>query len=202
MLTICNRYRLLDLVESAIRGDNSVTKSGWAKVVKCKIWDKANLMYKVSLPLYKSLSNIKSSVANIKSHAWWMFAFNNPQWSRKCRIVMKMLLGVHGLKSNTYKYTRSNDVMCELCTMYCPETINHVLFECNQNKGEQIILWQSVLNNCPPAMVADLSRMTNKDKTIYMLNALYCNFTPEWNDLYLSVCQFVSTLYTTRMSLK
>ena len=87
MLTICSRYKLMDLVESALKGDIPVTKSRWARIVKCKIWDKANLMYKVSLPLYKSLSNIRSSVATVRPHAWWMFAYNNPQYTRICRIV-------------------------------------------------------------------------------------------------------------------
>ena len=92
--------------------------------------------------------------------------------------------------------------MCDLCTMYCPETINHVLFECDQNTAVHITMWQSILDNCPPAMADDLSRMTSKEKTTYVLNALYCNYTPEWNNLYLYICQFISTMYTDRMSLK
>ena len=151
---------MMDIVQSTLKGDLSMLKSEWCKIVQSRIWDNANLMYKATLPLYKSLANIKADVANISTHAWWRFTMKNPQYTQNCRSIMKMLLGVHGLKTSTYRFTSSNDVLCDQCDLYHPESINHVLFECNQNKDTRVILWQTLMDQCPPAMVNDISQMS------------------------------------------
>ena len=202
ILNTCKKYDILFIVQNTLQGHGTMLTSEWSKIVKTRIWDNANLMYKATLPLYKSLTNIKLGVASIGIHSWWKFTMKNPLYTKNCRCIMKMLLGTHGLKTSTYRFTSSNDVLCDNCELYHPESIDHVLFECSQNRDTRARLWQAIIEHCPPAMVKDLHQMSNRDKTRYFLNALYCDYTPEWNTVYVALCQFMSTLYKDRLSLK
>ena len=45
---------------------------------------------------------------------------------------------------------------CQQCNKFVPQTVAHVLFECEKATGERDTLWNSVLHNCPIALVNEL----------------------------------------------
>ena len=90
--------------------------------------------------------------------------------------------------------------MCDKCDMYCVDSIEHVLFICHNNVDTHAILWNAIVTNCPPAMVNELNTMDAKAKSMFLLNALFCDYTDEWNTLYIAISQYISTLYYDRIN--
>ena len=79
----------------------------------------------------------------------WLIVPKHPQCTRDCRTMMKLVMGTSQLKLCTYRYNKSNDVLCNDCDDSVTESIEGVLFECNGNIHLRSRLLQLVLDQCP-----------------------------------------------------
>ena len=115
-------------------------------------------------------------VANIWMHMWWLIALNHPQCTWDCRFMMKLLMGTFQLKSRTYSYNKSNDVLCNYCDDYVKESSEHLLFECSGNIHLHSRLWQLVFDQCHEQLRKELYWMSSKNKVLFIFAAIKCNY--------------------------
>ena len=47
----------------------------------------------------------------------------------------------------------------------------------------------------PGGMFASLEEMTSINKTIFMISGLHNSFVPEWENVYVVICDFVVEMY-------
>ena len=104
-------------------------------------------------------------------------------------------MGTIQLKSYTYRYTKSNDVLCNDCDDYVKESIEHVLFECSGgNIHLWSRLWQSVLDQCPEQLLKNCTECQTK-KVLYIFAAMKCNYHNDWDAIYVAMLNFGAKVY-------
>ena len=73
--------------------------------------------------------------------------------------------------------------------------IDHILFECSSVEMQRTQSWYRVLTKCPKQLSKELQDMDHTCKTQFLLNAMNCNYIPEWHSLYTAFCDFIYTVY-------
>ena len=203
-ICLSKKYGLLDLVKDVLENNKVISMDAWKKTVKQKIWNIQNQKLSIICTLNKTLYLFSTPIESNSMLAWWHFVQLKPSALFKCRIIMRLLLDCHNLKSCMVRHKGneiSND-LCEQCSLGTAENIQHILFECTRNDVQRKKLWFSVLNACPKALANDIERMDVKQKTAFLLTGLGNNFVKEWMYIYDQILDFVYSLYIDRIKLK
>ncbi len=87
--------------------------------------------------------------------------------------------------------------ICILCQGHCYDTAQHILFECESGHKDKVKLWKCVTEVCPQRLAMELSNMSIRCKTKFVVNAMNCNYTDEWYDVlvYMTMCNYIHTIY-------
>ena len=144
---------------------------------------------------------IRAVIPQIKFLSWWLYAQINPAEMHKCRVIAKLLLGCDQLKSRRYCYKQADtrDPFCDYCDRRYLENASHLLFECAENEGLRVVMWQKVVEQCPPALLRDMMSLSAEDKTAFLLSGLCNTFINEWMPLYQAIANYIYKLYITRI---
>ena len=116
---------------------------------------------------------------------WWWSAYKSPQFTKQCKLIVKLLLNVYQLGKN----------MCNQCTLYTHNSVQHILFECSSNIETRNKYWKRVIESCPDQLAQELNRMMIQERAKFLLNAMNCKYVPEWTSLYTNVALFIYCVY-------
>lgn len=121
-----------------------------------------------------------------------------PTLVRQCKLAVRLLVGEHGLKANTGRYSGQGR-QCDLCDGHHTETIEHFLFMCSSEAMHQVRIeqWPDIENSMPPAMRTDVSSMSLSTKAAFIMSGCY-TWTLEWINIYKHILTFIQALYQTR----
>ena len=72
----------------------------------------------------------------------------------------------------------------------------HILFECTSGDVMRDLMWTKVVQACPGQLAGELNKMNSMCKTKFVLNALYCDYVVEWQELYIAICEFAFKVYS------
>ena len=96
------------------------------------------------------------------------------------------------LNRATYKHLNR----CQLCNSHDLGNVCHVLFECTELSAVRTPLLVTGYR-CMPAAMNDCFKMfSNRQKTVFLLSGLKCEFVVEWADIYKSIVYFIAEMYT------
>jgi hypothetical protein len=173
-------------------------RAQWKHLVKTTVKTRETARWKLTTVMYSKLYIFKDTVLNIQTCVWWHVARTMPAVLRQCRLMVRFLVGEHGLNSSTGRYSGQGK-LCVLCDGHNTETVEHFLFLCNSGSMLQTRteLWIKLESSMPQAMHCELLTMTVGDKTRFLLSGCY-EWTPERMDTYLGILNYVHGLYTTR----
>ena len=202
-LDICKKYELLSVVKQAVEECVIPSKYEWKKIVEEKIWANENKQWKLQSTLYVKLNGLKEMMPKIAPLSWWFYVQTNSGDLKKCRMIVRLLLGVHNLKSNRYKIDKENvrDPYCEHCNYRSPENVSHVLFECSENDHLRVKLWQAVRETCPNTLNCEIESMSTDTKTSFLLTGLGNGFIKEWQATFKAIVDFIYVLYMSRLAM-
>ena len=185
MVECCRRYDLTNFLVEAVMNGVYVTVSQWKNLVKTAVSSDYMRSYKITCMLYKSLDIMDRDKVKPQMLPWWEYAKLVPQDSQKCRLLCNLLLNSYRLG---YK-------LCPLCGLGT-DGICHILFNCSILDHERATLWRAVCEKAPRQLCRELNAMPRLELCKFVLNGFYCNFTPEWKDLYRELIRFVYLMYT------
>ena len=113
-------------------------------------------------------------------NVWRKVSNDSPTLAKK---IMKMLqLKGKFVSPNTATYEPLK--RCQLCNSHDLGNVCHVLFECTELCAVKTPFLVTV-HRCMPAAMNDYFRMfSNKQKTVFLLSGLKCEFVEEWADIY------------------
>ena len=175
----CVRYGLLKMLKESVMSGVYIGMKEWKKNVNkvslLRDQQKKDLEYM----FYKVLDYL--NVTSYSMSAWWHHAHLNPTYSRKVRSVIRVLLNVDrmGLK------------VCEHCEIPVIRSIEHVLFQCYFMRCMREKLWSLVTIECPKQLRDEMNMMTDKERSIFILNCFNCKYISEWRDIYSAVINFI-----------
>ena len=132
---------------------------------------------------YESLRYIDTNSHNICS--WWIHSYNDYKYSRKNRVVVKILL-------NVYSYEKRQ---CPLCEEYVTNDIPHVLCSCDSIKNERKCYWNRGLMCAPYETILPIDKMNDVKKTDFIVNAYHCKYVPECKMIFYSLSDFIYNMY-------
>ena len=156
------------------------------------------MCHRVTLLMYKRLSIYKACISTIDVWPWWDFIhFSCPVRQRSGYTVMKLLMGETCLASDRNRIER-NGVICKFCDSGQPENVPHLLFECNFFHERRQTEWQKVIEAAPPPMMEGVTRMLPGERTQFLFSGFRCRYTPEWDELYCAVMDFIVHMYKLR----
>ena len=145
--------------------------------------------------LYKSLDLYTKIVSEVKVWAWWRYTQQFPQDAYKVRALCRLMLSQSCLNETRSRYTDTSS-LCERCQV--AETVTHLLFECKLFNDLRDVLWQRVTVAAPAAMQHEFRRMSNKQKTVFVMSALHGDYITEWQELYFEMLEFCFCIYSAR----
>ena len=87
---------------------------------------------------------------------------------------------------------------CNLCHVNSKDDPSHLMFECSQLSEIRQAKIQQIYAHMPVAMVENILQMNVCQKTLFILSPLRSSYTPEWNDIYVSIASMVFAIYTER----
>ena len=76
------------------------------------------------------------------------------------------------------------------------DSVEHVLFECHCNKLIREDMWFSIVN-CTGNFGHDLEKMNNRDRAMFILNAMNIGFIQECYYIYDCILLFIYNVYST-----
>ena len=192
----------MDTIKAAVENASIPSKEQWKGLAHKQVWIHENKCWLINNKMYSSLSIIREYMTRITVLAWWKYAQLCPSETRKCRIIIRLLLDCSMLKSSQYKYKNISNPYCEFCKVRATENAKHVLFECAIHNDLRHELWQQIQQTFPPAMYKDIMDMNSSEKCTFMLCGLGNTWAQEWKDMYKAVIEFVTKLYFARIKLK
>jgi len=135
--------------------------------------------------------------------AWWHYIQVKPGDMFKCRTIIRLILDCHGLKTCQLRYKQEgiSNPLCEFCDINAPETIEHLLFECNFNVNTRQAGWEMLRQQCLPKLLDEMDRMNNSQKAKFILSGFGNGFVLECVNLYEVAATFVYVTYNERMKL-
>ena len=113
---------------------------------------------------------------------WCKYAHHDPLNVKMCRVVFNF---VH--------------TFCRCCETGTTYSTHHSVFECTGATALKTNLWSRIVSVCPDNLINDLNRMPSSKKLNLVLNALCCEYVPEWQGLSEELASFVHTMYKSVM---
>ena len=184
MLEICKKYSLINKVIECINNGEYFEMVRWKELVYKIVKQNDVKKWKVTCSLQKSLKYIDINVQDMTMSTWWVYTKQNVTDVKYVRCIIQLLLGKD----------RQRIGLCNLCNQE-PHSIHHILFECTMIYDFRKTQWANVTKCCNNLLVSEINKMSNKEKCKFILNGFYASYTPEWNNIYMSLAKFVYFMY-------
>ena len=205
MLNTCQRYGLLGAITDAVWNGANMSLKQWKANVRNIVWDREYARWKSTIPMYSKLELFRLATADVQKIChwpWWTHAVGGQV--RKCRLLMRLMIGEHGLQENRSRLTRGagrETTTCQLCTMFESETVYHMLFVCPSLQVVRDTMWGHVRTAAPQALVVQMDNMLPKDRTVFIMSCFNSCYIREWQPTYSAILDFVAAMYGQRSSL-
>ena len=144
--------------------------------------------------MYRSLELFNECVVNMNVSVWWKVSNAIPTLAKKIMKMLQLIGQGKFVRPNRAPYEHLN--RCQLCNSHDLGNVCHVLFECTVLSAVRTPHLVTVYR-CTPAAINDCFKMfSNRQKTVFLLSGLKCEFVEEWADIYKSIVYFIAEMYT------
>ena len=184
MLVTCAKYGLSNMVVNSVVNGTYMSMPMWKRMVKRMVIDQDNRDLHKSSYMYESLSHAMSHVLNHKMTSWWTYAHRYPRDTYKCSTIVRLLL-------NSYRLGANRCAMCNEAS----DTLSHILFSCWLTADLRNALWNHVLDECSPKLASQMIQMPIDSRTRFITNALNCDYTADWTNVYCAILLFINTTF-------
>ena len=180
------KHGLFDVLYESIENGEYMNYQEFKRCAINKVNNVDIKRWKVTCSLYKSLTLLNyRNINKYFPNGWLVLAHKNPLVISKVRCIINILL-------NTYRLGENVCMLYHGCNY---DTAQHILFECDVGHDERDKMWTSIVLECPTRLAIELSDMSNSSKIKFILNAMNCDYIDEWYELYMSMCNYVHTVY-------
>lgn len=200
ILSTFKKYELVDILDDALKSGNVMPINVFKKLVRDIVDKKEVARFRITCMLYKSLPFYVACIQKIQIWPWWTFGDRFPNLLKKVRCLYRLMVGQSCIKTHTAHYDKSSS-QCTLCDNNVTETADHLLFKCTLFQDTRNAKWIHVIDNAPIAMIREFERMSDVQKTKFILSGFSCDYTEEWCKLYQSVLEFCYSIYRARRQL-
>jgi len=191
MLDACVEYDLFGLIVEYCVSGRYISKQKWKQVVSEKINNVEKVRHFCQIMMYTKLKLLLDTNLTYPSvWVWWVFTNHHPKYVKHCKIMLRLLVGEHGLGQNVGRWhgkSTTVSVICRLCDMYVEESVAHILFVCPFNEGQRRTLRDIIDESAPDRLVTEMAAMDADTLTCFFLGGLRCNYIPEWDLLYIII---------------
>ena len=129
---------------------------------------------------------------NYTSNAWLVLANKHPYIQRKCFTVIRLLLNIY----------RLGKTGCYACENQPLNSVSHILFNCNVTKEIRYKKWKLCEQSYVGNIVTEINSMHFNDKTRFILNMCCIPYVAEWEDLYLTLLDYIVSVTLSYFRLK
>ena len=118
---ICKEYGLSEIVKKSLESGDYMAKYVWKSMVKKHLTALENKRWHTLCYMYKSLNLLSKERYHMCT--WWYHAYHDHSFSKKNRIIIRLLL-------NVFIYMEK---ICPCCDLQTVNDVVHVLFVCPCN---------------------------------------------------------------------
>ena len=122
---------------------------------------------------------------------WRFFTRNYPQFCKLTSATVAVLMGGQPCTLQIFE-----GPYCINCLSRELDHSCHVLFNCVSLEVKRNLCIEKIRKAMPIAMWEDFVKMQDLSKTSLMLSGFQCQYTKEWNNLYIEVVKFVYSMYS------
>ena len=196
------KYELLGLIERALETGESMPIAKWKRIVRICVKDREEQKWRVMSCLYPSIEMMTVGMPVLEILAWWQYVDKSPNNLYKCVSIVRLLMGCHRLNTCLYRYGQNEiaSPLCNECSFYEEETVDHMLFRCSSLSHLRRDLWNKVMLMSPSEVLnREMCSMSWTKLSTFILSGLHNSFVPEWKEFFDAMCEFVYKLYTQRV---
>ena len=168
----------------------------WKRRIKYVLWEREKYLFSSQTIMYRHSQLYADCIVVGQLWAWWRFCKFKPTYTRKCKVILRIVSGNHVMRQRRCKPGTS--AFCQDCCDMVDDSVQHMLFECSGLSECRQHAWQHVLNNSPQALAKQLECMSNICKT-HLILCGYGSYVNEWCDLYIVTCNFVCDMYALKL---
>ena len=143
------------------------------------------------LPLYVHC------IRNIEINFWLKVVRLAPSLFSQTSIIFAIIAGVEPRRFACY-FKASN---CFRCESFVIDDVKHILFDCESLSRVRDFYMNYLLFIMPLPMKLSFLNMSSKEKALFILSGLNCDFCQEWMYIYRAVAVFVYEMYKYRKKL-
>ena len=194
-------YGLLSYVLNCVRTGILCSISEWKMRVRIRVCTIEYNKHITMKNMYKKLNIYNLCTLNFV-WPWWVFAGQYPKYTRKCKTILRILVGEHCLASNpgSQKYQLNKSKLCQMCNTYAVDDAPHFLFACEASHAKLNQFWDAMTHVAPERLMCEIRGMSATERTKFFLSGFNCKYVNEWSDVYEVICIFICDLYDVRMN--
>ena len=189
------RYGVLHKVDELL-----MTMSQGMSIVKWKLFvnklviEEVTMTWNTQRYMYRSLELYNECVVNMNVSVRWKVSNAIPTLAKQIMKMLQLICQGKCVRPNRATYEPLN--RCQLCNSHDLGNVCHVLFECTVLSAVRTLLLVAVYR-CMLAAMNDCFKMfSNRQKTVFLLSGLKCEFVEEWAEIYKSIVYFIAEMYT------
>ena len=191
------RYGLSSYVHDMLDTGVVHSRNKWFSIVNSAITNDQAARWSMTCMLYKRLNNLLLYVPIHARLQWWSVCKFSPMLTRKCKTLIRLLVGEHTLGCGKGKHIYKTK-LCQLCDSYVEETIPHFLLQCSGLQRQRVPLLAGIRTTMPPAMISTVDNMTDVKQSQFLLGEMGRTFVAEWCDIHRGIIDLVHGLYQAR----
>ena len=192
------KYAMFNMLVDALCLAKVTPISTMKGLVRRNIVEYENKCFQATMLLYTRMEMFKKCVPNVEIWPWYVFVNKvRPFSQRECKSIARLMFRESCLNGDQDKVNKQSPICC-LCESGWPEDANHLLFVCEQFSHLRKELWTRVESSAPQELVAEMRKMTSKDRCSFILSAFNVKYVAEWDELYSEMLDFIHKMYVER----
>lgn len=192
-----DEYNLVDVLKNCLFIDNAGKLPQYKKMIKKVVFDKEVFRWKATVMFFHELPLYVHCIKNIEINFWLKVVRLAPSLFSQTSIIFAIIAGVEPRRFACY-FKASN---CFRCESFVIDDVKHILFDCESLSRVRDFYMNYLLFLMPLPMKLSFLNMSSKEKALFILSGLNCDFCQEWMYIYRAVAVFVYEMYKYRKKL-
>ena len=129
-ISVCRKYKLINEVLGWILSGRIPSSGNWKKQCERAISDHDFSRWRLSLRMYRKLTDFRVIYTEIVMSGWWTIARYNVTLKKSCCTMIRLISGCSQLKVDMDVHLAFDQRICGLCPSGQVEDLFHILIDC------------------------------------------------------------------------
>ena len=185
IMIVAMEFGLVQVIRDMAMNIAPVTsKRAWSRLVWERAWKLDDANWRAANTIYKDNDLLISTMGDTRYLNWWRISDMDYRLVKMCETMSKIICHASLLKRDDYRLKGApmSSRTCISCSMYCIESISHIVNQCPFYQIQRAEMYDEIFKNCPSAK--DIFQENNENVLYYLLGKTVPNME-EYEMIYM-----------------